>query len=137
MSNEVMIDRCSAAVAIVPSYDAKPDAPGTIVLVRDANGQCDWTPPFSVQLGPDGHIRWWCNSTKGNWLDPGTWRIESIQVGIKQDSNGDIQPHVKIGLTDSSWSGWTPERSRCKNRCGRIRARLGPDRLLEIECLGD
>jgi hypothetical protein len=134
--NEVMTDRCSAAVAIVPSYDARPDAPGTVVLVRDKNGQTDWTPPFTVRLGPSGHIRWWCNSTTGNWADPGTWRVKGAGIGVKQDEKGDLQPTVSIQLTDSSWKGWTPERSRCDNRSTKIRARLGPDRLLQIECLG-
>jgi hypothetical protein len=134
--NEVMTDRCSAAVAIVPDYNARPDAPGTVILVRDKNGHTDWTPPFTVKLGPDGHIRWWCNSTTGNWADPGTWRIQSVEVGVKQDAKGDIRPNISIKLTDSSWKGWTPERSRCDNRSTKIRARLGPNRLLQIECLG-
>jgi hypothetical protein len=135
-ANEVMTDRCSAAVAIVPDYDSLPDAPGTIILVRDKNGRSEWTPPFTVKLGPDGHIRWWCNSTKGNWADPGTWRVQSVEASVKLDEKGDVQPSVTIKLTDSSWKGWTPERSRCDNRSTRIRARLGPDRLLQIECLG-
>ena len=135
-ANEVMTDRCSAAVAIPPSHDAKPDAPGTVVLVRGKDGKTDWTPPFTVKLGPDGHIRWYCNSTAGNWADPGTWRVESVEVGIKTNDQGDSTPTFKIKLTDSSWKGWTPERSRCDNRSTKIRARLGPDRLLQIECLG-
>jgi hypothetical protein len=135
-ANEVMVDRCSAAVAIPPSYDGKPGDPGTVVLMRGKDGKTDWTPPFTVKLGPSGHIRWWCNSTKGNWADPGTWRIQGAEVGVKTDKNGDLQPTVKIKLTDSSWQGWTPERSRCDNRSTKIRARLGPDRLLQVECLG-
>jgi len=134
--NEVMTDRCSKGVAIVPNYDAKPDAPGTVFLVRDKNGRTEWTPPFTVKLGPNGHIRWWCNSTAGNIFDPGTWRIKSAEVGAKFDDKGKATPTVSIKLTDSSWKGWTPERSRCDNRSTKIRARLGPDRLLEIECLG-
>jgi hypothetical protein len=135
-TNEVMTDRCSAAVAIPPDYNARPDAPGTVVLVRDKNGRTDWTPPFTVKLGPAGHIRWWCNSTTGNWADPGTWRIQSVEVGVKLDDKGKAKPTFSIKLTDSSWKGWTPERSRCDNRSTRIRARLGPNRLLQIECLG-
>src|SRR5438105_2674520 len=73
-AREVMTDRCSAEVAIVPSYGARPDTPGTIILKRAPNGSTDWTPPFNVQLGASGHIRWWCHSTTGNFLDPGTWR---------------------------------------------------------------
>lgn len=39
-------------------------------------------------------------------------------------------------LKTSAVDGWTPERSRCNDRSTKFRARLGPDRLLEIECLG-
>jgi hypothetical protein len=49
--NEVMTDRCSAEVAIVPSYGDKPDAFGTILLKRGPDGRTEWTPPFSVRLG--------------------------------------------------------------------------------------
>src|SRR5262249_36508458 len=42
-ANEIMTDRCSAAVAFPPSYDAKPNAPGTVVLVRDKTGKTAWT----------------------------------------------------------------------------------------------
>jgi hypothetical protein len=90
-----------------------------------------------VKLGPGGRIRWYCNSTKGNWADPGTWRVKSVDVGVKTNEQGDATPTVSIKLTDSSWKGWTPERSRCDNRSTKIRARLGPNRLLQIECLGN
>jgi hypothetical protein len=33
--------------------------------------------------------------------------------------------------------GGTPERSRCPKGTNALRAKLGPDRLLEIQCLGD
>jgi hypothetical protein len=134
--NEIMTDRCSAGVAIPPSYDAKPDAPGTVHLVRDKNGRTEWSPPFTVKLGDNGHIRWWCNSTKGNIFDPGTWRIQSAMVGAKFDDSGTVHPTIDLKFTDSSFKGWTPERSRCDNHSTKIRARLGPDRLLQIECLG-
>lgn len=134
--NEVMTDRCSASVAFPPTYDGKPDAPGTVHLVRDKTGRTPWTPPFTVKLSSGGHIRWWCNSTKGNIFDPGTWRVQSATVGAKFDDTGKAKPTVSIKIVDSSWKGWTAERSRCKNRSTRIRARLGPDRLLQIECLG-
>jgi hypothetical protein len=39
-------------------------------------------------------------------------------------------------LGTSAHEGWTPERSRCDNHSTLIRARLGQDRLLQIECLG-
>jgi len=58
LAAEVMTDRCSAEVAIVPSYDARPETPSTIVLKRGSNGSAPWTPPFTVKLGDAGHIRW-------------------------------------------------------------------------------
>jgi hypothetical protein len=98
VATEVMTDRCKRRVSIPPSYDAKPDAPGRQLLVRDATGFSPWTPPFDVALGPSGHIRWYCG-----------------------------QPNP---------AKWWKERSRCNDRSTKIRARLGPKRLLEIECLG-
>jgi len=55
-AGEVMTDRCSAEVAIVPSYDAGPNTPGTIVLKRGSNGGTNWTPPFRVGLGYEASI---------------------------------------------------------------------------------
>ena len=46
-ANEVMTDRCSAEVAIVPSYNARPNTPGTVVLTRDSSGNTAWSSPFS------------------------------------------------------------------------------------------
>ncbi len=40
-----------------------------------------------------------------------------------------------IKITSSAFQGWTAERSRCDNRSRKMRARLGPDRKLETECL--
>jgi len=140
-AGEVMKDRCSAEVAIVPSYNARPDTPGTVLLKRDANGGTNWTRPFRVQLGGSGHIRWWCRSTTGNMFDVGTWRIQDLQFGTKCELNADnsaerCKPDAKIKVGSSAWEGWTPERSRCGDRSTMIRARLGSNRLLQIECLG-
>ncbi len=140
LANEVLQDRCSGDVAIVPSYDARPDSPGTITLTRDANGQTNWTSPFKVGLSDAGRIRWWCHSTTGNQFDIGTWRIEEIFLGTSCDVDANFQPenckakpNIKFG--SSAWNGWTSERSRCDNRTSLLRARLGPDRSLEMECL--
>ena len=139
-AREVMTDRCSAEVAIVPSYDALPQTPGAIIIKRGPNGSTDWTPPFTVRLGSSGHIRWWCHSTSGNVFDPGTWRIDNVEIGTKCEVNADFsqqscRPDGNIKLGSSAWNGWTPERSRCNDRSVKIRARLGPNRLLQIECL--
>jgi hypothetical protein len=162
-AGEVMTDRCSADVAIVPAYNDQPTKPGTILLTRDAKGETAWSQPFRVQTGGggltgSGFIRWWCHSTTGNKFDPGTWRPDidfaklavCISGGVgkifgdetnsttdKQDADlakaclGSVK---KLG--SSAKNGWTPERSRCDNRSTLIRARLGPNRLLQIECLG-
>ena len=147
LSNELMTDRCSAEVAFVPAYDARPNAHGTVILKRGSNGSSPWSRPFTVKLGDDGHIRWWCHSTIGNALDAGTWRIsvkgkeisacleEVFDSDNDKKGNPDCKKMIKLG--SSAFEGWTPERSRCGNHSTRIRARLGPDRLLETECLGN
>ncbi len=140
-AGEVMTDRCSAEVAFVPTFNARPDSPGTIILKRGRDGRTNWTPPFTVGLGGSGHIRWWCHSTTGNMFDPGTWRITDLMVGTKCEIFADgtpenCHPDGSIKFGSSAWNGWTPERSRCGNRSRKIRARLGPKRLLQIECLG-
>jgi hypothetical protein len=144
-ASETMTDRCSAEVAFVPAYDAHPNAHGTIILKRDKEGHTAWSRPFTVKTGDDGHIRWWCHSTIGNEFDPGTWRInvnekeitaclEEVFTDKPPQGNPDCKKAIK--LSSSAFAGWTPERSRCGNHSTRIRARLGPDRLLQTECLG-
>jgi hypothetical protein len=141
IGSEVMTDRCSAEVAIVPSFVDRPETEGTIILKRAQNGTSEWTPPFTVKLGSAGHIRWWCHSTTGNVFDPGTWRLKGLQIGTKCEIFADgrpesCRPDAGLQVGSSAWKGWTPERSRCDDRSNRIRARLGPNRLLQIECLG-
>ena len=144
-ANETMTDRCSAEVAFVPTYDARPKAHGTVILKRDKNDTTPWSRPFTVKTGDDGHVRWWCHSTIGNALDAGTWRIkvsgkeitaclEEVFSNDPPSGNPDCKKAIKI--SSSAFEGWTPERSRCSNHSTRIRARLGPDRLLQTECLG-
>lgn len=142
-AGEVMTERCSAAVAIVPSYGANPDAPGTVVIKRPGSGSTGWTTPIRVQAGRDGHIRWWCNSTIGNFFDLGTWRpqvdVASVPKCAGEVIDGKytcIAKLVKPHPGASARNGWTPERSRCDDRSTLVRARLGPNRLLNIECLG-
>lgn len=153
-AGEVMTDRCSSEVAIVPSYNAQPTTSGTVLLTRDAGGQTPWSKPFRVQTGSSGHIRWWCHSTTGNIFDPGTWRpdidfgkagacvVDGIGIifGENESQKGTDVLKNCLGavkkLGSSAKNGWTPERSRCGDRSSLIRARLGPNRLLQIECLG-
>jgi hypothetical protein len=139
-ANEVMTDRCSKEVAVVPSYNASPGTPGTVFLARNASGNTLWTPPFRVGLDGSGHIRWWCHSTTGNIFDPGTWRLTggSVAENCTEGASGewDCSPTGSVSLGSSAQNGWTPERSRCDNHSKLIRARLGPNRLLQIECLG-
>ncbi len=141
-ADELMTDRCSAEVAIV-GYGSKPNSPGAVVLKRHSNGSTGWTPPFTVALSGDGHIRWWCRSTTGNAFDAGTWRIRELAfgTGTRCETHDDGSPEncvsdVKISIASSEWQGWTPERSRCSNHSRKIRARLGPNRLLQIQCMG-
>jgi hypothetical protein len=136
--NEVMTDRCSHEVSIVDWGNA----PGSndAVLLKRHNGKTPWTPPFTVKLGDDGHIRWWCHSTTGNAFDPGTWRIKDVYAGYgcklyADNSTEDCGPNASFGIGSSEWKGWTAERSRCGNRSNRIRARLDGNRKLLIQCL--
>jgi hypothetical protein len=145
---EVMTDRCSGEVAFTKSYNGKPTDPGTIILKR--NGEhSPWT-TVNVKTGDGGHVRWWCHSTIGNVFDPGTWRVHidgnaitacllSAGEAVVDDgaTSGDALSKCKkaIKITSSAFQGWTPERSRCNNKSGHLKARLGPDRLLQTECL--
>ncbi|HEX3744493.1 MAG TPA: hypothetical protein VHW09_11205 [Bryobacteraceae bacterium] len=147
---ETLTDRCSAEVAFVPSFNAKPNAHLTQMLKRNSEGKAGWTAPFKVQTDSDGYIRWWCHSTTGNFLDPGTWEVHVNAAGIVAcassvvgtvASDGAAAPALAtcekaVTLGSSAFKGWTPERSRCSDHSNRIRVRLGPDRLLETECLG-
>ncbi len=150
-ANEVMRERCSSDVAFVPKYDDNPGVPGTIVLTRGTT--TDWTIPFKVETNEGkGHIRWWCHSTTGNILDPGTWRPKLDVAKSLACAGGGIiylfDPDSELGkkgieqckgvvkkIDSSAWQGWTPERSRCDNRTKNIRARLDSNRVLQIECL--
>jgi hypothetical protein len=147
---EILTDRCSNEVAYSPTYDAKvPLAKGAIVLKRGKDGWSPWSEPFEVKTGDDGFIRWWCHSTIGDEFDPGTWRVGvnaggiiacASAVGVTVLSDGTGAPSLAgcakvVTLKSSAVNGWTPERSRCSAHSNRIRARLGPDRLLQTECL--
>ncbi len=150
-ANEIMTDRCSAEVAFPLLYDGQPSSAGSVVLKRDASGQTPWSPAFKVETGDSGHVRWWCHSTTGNTFDPGTWRISFDASGVVAclasvagtvASEGSAAPALAscakaIKLGSSAFQGWTPERSRCADHATKIRARLGPDRLLQTECLGN
>lgn len=147
--HEVMTDRCSAEVAFPPSYNAKPFTHGTHVLKRGKDGWTGWH-TFKAELGDDGHVRWWCHSTTGNVFDPGTWRIHIDAAGATAclvsavstvATDGTAAPTLAscekaIKITSSAFDGWTAERSRCGDHSNKFRARLGPDRLLQTECLG-
>jgi hypothetical protein len=148
-----MTDRCSAEVSFPESYDGKPNSKGAMILKRAADGSTPWTHPFKVGTGENNHIRWWCHSTIGNEFDLGTSRVTGVDAnaivmcveGVGEASVGDaaaagsaISGCTKIlKISSSAFQGWTPERSRCADHSAKIRARLGPDRLLQIECLGD
>lgn len=136
-ANEVMRDRCSAEVAIPKSYDGKPGQPGTILLRRSSSSAwTEWSEPFTVELGPGGRVRWWCHSTKGNWALSGAHALTNavcnqipVADGVCKEVGGVLVPNPE------SAEGWTAERSRCRSRSNHLRARLGPSRKLQIECL--
>jgi hypothetical protein len=137
--NEIMIDRCRSEVSIVHGYDDRPGSNGAVLLKRGHHGKTAWTPPFRVRTSKSGFIRWWCHSTTGNMFDAGTWRIEEIRIGSTCELHADgsvgaCGPDGDLELGSSAWQGWTPERSRCRNRSRHIRARLDGHKL-KIECL--
>jgi hypothetical protein len=146
--SEKMIDRCSAEVAFPPFFDGGPGEPDTIFLKRTPQLVTDWSPVFHPGLS-DGHqVRWWCHSTTGNFLDPGTWRVRSgglacklsaaASVGTSKDSTLakiGAECDTTLNLIAVDMSGWTAEQSRCNSRTDFFRARLGPERLLETVCI--
>src|SRR4051812_8133827 len=151
-ANEVMTERCSGEVSIVPDYNAKaPFVEGTHILKRDKSGNHPWTEAFSVKPDGSGHIRWWCHSTIGNLFDPGTWRVHGDVKGAflclakaGKDAAGGTVTGAAAGGKDcakkgksapSAVRGWTPGRSRGRGGTTKARPRLGPNRLLQIECL--
>lgn len=145
-SHEVLTDRCSGEVAFTPSYNGNPTEHGTVVLKRQGDG---YSPVSSFTVKPDGegHVRWWCHSTTGNVFDPGTWRVHvnrdalvacllSPVAPVNSDGLSAQQCLKTIRIGSSSFEGWTPERSRCNDHSTKLRARLGPDRVLTTECMG-
>jgi hypothetical protein len=141
---EVLTDRCSGEVAFPPTYGQTPTAHGTAVLKRGPDGYSPWT-TFSSQPDGSGHIRWYCHSTIGNVFDVGTWRVHVESGGVvacllaatgavDTTTGGACLKSISIG--SSAFQGWTPEQSRCGNFSTYFKARLGPDRLLQTECLG-
>ncbi len=137
--SETMTDRCSAEVIIGfgPTNLLK-----SVSLVRRADETTNWSSIFEASLD-DGHfLSWFCHSTKGNWLDPGTWRFINATTGCQEsgDDTGDTPQtnalcSTTANVVTNNVSGWTPERSRCGSRTSFFQARLGPDRLLEIRCI--
>ena len=71
-SPETMTDRCSGDVSFPPAYGGQPTNVGAGVLTRGPDGYSDWTPIFVAGLDDAHHVRWFCHSTSGNFLDPGT-----------------------------------------------------------------
>jgi hypothetical protein len=144
---EVLTDRCSGEVAFTLSHDGKPTDPGTVILKRTKSGN---SPFMAVTVKPDkdGYIRWWCHSTTGNVFDPGTWRVhvDNKQLGacllsidealVTDGMSGSPKCQKVVKISSSAFDGWTPERSRCANHGGKLKARLGANRLLQTECLG-
>jgi hypothetical protein len=137
MANEVMTDRCSGDVAFPSAYDLGPDQPGTMFVTRGRTSGIGWSGSIRQQIDGNGHIRWWCHSTTGNWADPGTWTVDSSGVTYNCDPDNNCTASVDASGHTVDVSGWTAERSRCDNHSNTFRARLGTNRLLQIECLGD
>ena len=135
-ANEVMTDRCSGDVAFPPTYDTGPGEVGTMFVTRGGAGGTRWSPSIRQQIDGDGHIRWYCHSTTGNWADPGTWTIDNSGGTYNCDPDNNCTLSVNASGHPVDVNGWTAERSRCDNHSNTFRAILGQNRLLQIECLG-
>ncbi|HWO29736.1 MAG TPA: hypothetical protein VNO32_13155 [Candidatus Acidoferrum sp.] len=157
-SPESLTDRCSGEVSFPTSYGAQATDLGAVIMKRGTNGYSDWTPIFTVGLDDSSHVRWYCHSTTGNFIDPGTWVLRSTGAACTFSGNGGIlKPSSDAGgssggggsggggsgvactttvnLVSTDSAGWTAEQSRCNGHTNRFRARLGPDRLLESLCV--
>ena len=148
VEGELLEDKCSAAVYVTPVYPG-PDQPSFsdrgILLVRDpANPNAAM--PWSRKIPIDGHVffRWYCNSTTGNFLDPGTWTVSGavlVAGSCTQEASGAFDCGIGPSVDSVSITlpeGWTAERARCESEnTTAISARLGPDRLLEFQCWED
>ncbi|AEV85659.1 hypothetical protein ACWT_4637 [Actinoplanes sp. SE50] len=131
--NEMMVERCSGDVYISSAYNDRFPPAGGIYLKRSGEAFTPWSPPMPVA----GHtfIRWWCHSTTGNWLDPGTWRIDGVNAHVDCDYDSCSLGTGATRFYTFDVNGWTAERSRCGDPAtAAISARLGPQRLLLIEC---
>jgi hypothetical protein len=144
----VLTERCSGDVFISDRYDATNHpksgiSEGGLYLTRGQKPSASLSAKLSGETRVDQRrIRWWCNSTKGNWADPGTWRVSNgyIEVGCGTDlatgeAKGCTPGKSSIGLASSAVGDWTPERSACPYPVRAISARLDYERLLEIRCL--
>jgi hypothetical protein len=139
LAGETLKDKCSAAVSIPQNFDGNPGAQGAIVLVRQPGKEwTDWSQPFVVQLGSKGHVRWWCNSTIGNGILKSVNTVTpQLCEEAKEGLGGMCKKVADRWVPDPVTSeGWTREQSRCGDRSNKFRARLGPSRKLEMECLG-
>jgi hypothetical protein len=134
-ANEVMTDRCSGDVSFPPAYDQGPIVPGLMIVTRAGGAGANWSPAIRQQIDGNGHIRWWCHSTTGNWADPGTWTVDDAGATYTCGDNGDCTLSGNASGHPVDVQGWTAERSRCDSHSNTFRARLGSNRLLPIECL--
>jgi hypothetical protein len=136
---ETMLDRCSGEVIVAWSFDEPFSLAMTGIAVKRVNST-SWTQWSELMPVTSGALRWYCHSTIGNWLDPGTWRIRKLIAGIDCPGNWDTDTstcgfNASIKITSSALDGWTPERSNCSSATTRyVQARLGTDRRLEIRC---
>ena len=152
-AGEVMQDRCKQDVAFIPSIPnvpnsrLRPGMPGTVILKRKSDDRTDWSRIFE-ERGSGGRVDWWCYTGSGSGIEPGVWRVNESD-GFEDGSNDgkrclfsgdtgpDCHPDPNVKHTSKVWEHWSSESSRCKDRSNtRFRARLGPHRSLQIECMG-
>ena len=60
------------------------------------------------------------------------WLLSTVDP-VSAEGESACKKTIKLG--SSAFEGWTAERSRCANHHGHLKAQLGPDRKLTIECL--
>jgi hypothetical protein len=109
VSAETLTDRCSGAVRIPPHYGDGPDAPGYVEIRRGSKS----TPSFTGTLHLEVNME---NCPKQLGCDRGKFRWYCLPKGE---------------------SNWSDEQSRCDAGDKNIRARLGANKLVNFDCMGD
>ena len=144
-AREVMQDRCKQDVVFIPFNPkipggGRPGEPGTVILKRRSDGRSDWSRIFQGHPAGKGRVGWWCYTGPGTEFEPGVWQVNLEEDGSRcpfSDVIANCLGDSKVRHNAPVWArDWTAEQSRCRDGSTKFRARLGPKRSLQIECMG-